>query len=268
VGTLTARVLPPALMGGRRSRFLVERNIRVSRRIWLILASGFFEPVLFLLAIGVGVGGLVGSIDLGNGRTVPYDQFVAPAMLAASAMNGAVYESTGNVFFKLKYARTYEGVLATPLSPGDVALAEIAWALLRGGAYSTAFTIVMAALGLIVSPWGVLLPFAALLIGFAFAATGMVATTFMRSWSDFDLIQLAVLPLFLFSATFVPLDAYPRGVQWAVEVTPLYQGVALLRGLSLGHVGPALAGHAAYLAAMGVVGLAIAARRVARLLQP
>ena len=267
MGTLTARVLPLALVGGRRSRFLVERNIRVSRRIWLILASGFFEPVLFLLAIGVGVGGLVGGIEVA-GQTVPYDHFVAPAMLAASAMNGAVYESTGNVFFKLKYARTYEGVLATPLGPGDVALAEIAWALLRGAAYAAAFTIVMAALGLTDSPWAILLPLAALLVGFAFAGAGMVATTFMRSWSDFDLIQLAVLPLFLFSATFVPLDAYPAGIQWIVEITPLYQGVAILRGLSLGDVGPALVGHAAYLAVMGLVGLAVAGRRVAKLLQP
>jgi lipooligosaccharide transport system permease protein len=266
MATLAARVAPLALFGGRRSWLLVERNIRVSRRIWLILVSGFFEPVLYLLALGVGVGELVGQIELGDGRAIPYEDFVAPAMLAASAMNGAVYESTGNVFYKLKYARTYEGVLATPLGPGDVAMAEIGWSLMRGAVYAVAFTGVMAALGLVSSLWGLLLVPAALVVGFAFAAVGMVATTYLRTWTDFDLIQLATLPLFLFSATFVPLEDYPEGIQWLVEITPLYHGVELLRGLALGDVGPGMLVNVAYLAVMGLAGLVVAGRRIDRLL--
>jgi lipooligosaccharide transport system permease protein len=265
VTTLTARVVPAAAFGGRRAWLLVERNFSATRRFWIVFVSGFFEPLFYLLAVGIGVGALVGTIEIG-GREVPYREFVAPAMLAASAMNGAVYESTLNVFFKLKYAKTYESVLATPLGPGDVALGEITWALLRGGVYATGFALIMAALGLTSSWWALLLVPGALLIGFAFAAVGMAATTFMRSWADFDLVQLATLPLFLFSATFVPLDDYPAALEWVVRVTPLYHGVALLRALSVGAPGWSALGHVAYLAVMGAIGLSIAGRRIARLL--
>ena len=107
---------------------------------------------------------------------------------------------------------------------------------------------------------------AAVLIGFAFAAIGMAATTYMRGWTDFDLIQLVLLPMFLFSTTFYPLSTYPRWLQIVVECTPLYHGVALTRALNLGQVGVADIGHAAYLAAMGLVGVAVAGRRIRILL--
>jgi lipooligosaccharide transport system permease protein len=126
--------------------------------------------------------------------------------------------------------------------------------------------VVMAVLGDIASPWAVLALPAAVLIGFGFAAVGMAATTFMRSWNDFDFVQLAVLPLFLFSTTFYPLSTYPRWLQIVVECTPLYHGVSLIRALCTGSVGPALFGHAVYLAVMGVVGLIISARRLEILL--
>lgn len=126
-----ARAVPmPA--GAGMARMLVERNARVYRRGWLLLVSGFVEPVFYLFSLGVGLGTLVGDVDAG-GVLVPYAVFVAPAMLASSAMNGAVFDSTFNVFFKLKYARLYDSVLATPLGPRDVAVGEIAWAQLRAG---------------------------------------------------------------------------------------------------------------------------------------
>jgi lipooligosaccharide transport system permease protein len=106
----------------------------------------------------------------------------------------------------------------------------------------------------------------ALLVGFAAAAVGMAATTFMRSWQDFEYIMLAITPMFLFSARFYPLGVYPRAIQIVVECTPLYQGVALMRGLTFGVVGPALLWHAAYLALMGLAGLHVAGRRIGRLL--
>jgi lipooligosaccharide transport system permease protein len=187
-------------------------------------------------------------------------------MLAASAMNGAVFETTGNVFFRLRYEGTYDAVLATPLTPGDVALAEILWALARGGSYAAVFTVVMAMLGLTSSPWALLLLPAALLVGLAFAAAGLAAVSVMRSWADLELVQLTTLPLFLFSATFVPLADYPGWAEWIVDATPLYQGVALCRDLSLGTVGPGALVHAAYLVAMALVFVAIASRRINRLL--
>ena len=270
---LPLRVLPRPLLrtrrpalGGRGSAHLIERHARVYRHAWLVLVSGIFEPLFYLLSIGVGIGHLVGGVTGPGGQVVGYPSFVAPALLATAAMNGAIYDSTFNVFFRLKYAKFYDAALATPMRPGDIALGEIGWALIRGGLYAVAFMAVMLALGLVHSAWAVLDVPVALLIGFGFAAAGMTATTFMRSWQDFEFIMLATLPMFLLSATFYPLSVYPRPVQIVVECTPLYQGVALMRGLTLGVVGPGLLWHAAYLALMGLAGLRVASGRIGRLL--
>ena len=224
------------------------------------------EPLFYLLSVKVGLGALVGPVTGPDGRPVGYTEFVAPALLATSSMNGAVYDSTFNVFHKLKYAKVYDAALATPLGPGDVALGEITWALSRGLMYAIMFLAVMAVLGLVHSAWLLAAIPAAVLIGFAFAGLGMAATTFMRSWKDFDFVILATLPMFLFSSTFYPLSVYPRGLQIVVECTPLYQAVALLRGFALGDVGPAMLGNAAYLAVLGLAGLYVASRRIRRLL--
>ncbi len=262
---LLARVLPFGLAGRRRARLLVERNFLVARRTWLVITTGLFEPVFYLASIGVGIGKLVGHVH-GGGQAISYSQFVAPGLMAASAMNGAVYESTFNIFFKLKYAKTYDAVLATPLGVADVALGEIGWALIRGGFYAAVFLAVMAAGGLVASWWALVAVPASLLISFAFAAVGMAATSYMTTWQDFDFVQMAIVPLFLFSATFSPLDTYPGAMQWIVRITPLYQGVVLLRDVTVGTVGPASVVHAVYLALMGAAGLRIATRRLARLL--
>jgi lipooligosaccharide transport system permease protein len=137
---------------------------------------------------------------------------------------------------------------------------------MRGLLYSGAFLVVMGALGLVSSPWAVLVLPVAVLIGFAFAAVGMAVTTYMRSWQDFEWVQLATLPMFLMSATFYPLDTYPPGLRGVVEWSPLYQGVALVRALSTGAVDWALLVHVAYLAVLGLLGVAVSARRLERLL--
>ena len=260
-----ARAVPvPA--GAGMARTLVERNYVSFRRTWTLIVSGFFEPVFFLFAMGVGIGSLVGDVVLPDGRSVPYAVFVAPALLASSAMNGAVFDSTSNVFFKLKYARLYDSVLATPLGPRDVAVGEIAWALLRGLVYSVAFLVVAALAGTVTSAWAVLAVPAATLIGWAFASIGMAATTYMRTWADSDYVQLAIMPMFLFSATFFPLETYPEALQWVVQATPLYHGVGMVREVMLGEVSPAMVGHVAYLGLMGAVGTVWAARRIGTLL--
>ncbi len=264
---IALRITPSALLGFRRSRRVVERNVVAYRRGWVFLLSGFFEPFFYLLSIGVGLNQLVGPVPV-DGRLLAYTAFVAPGLLASSAMNGALFDATFNVFFKLKIAHTYDAILSTPLGPRDVAVGELCWSLLRGGLYSAAFLCVMAGLGYTVTPWVVLCYPGALLVSFAFAATGMAATTFMRSWQDFDMVSLAIIPFFLFSATFYPLSVYPGWLQVVVRCTPLYQGVALLRGFDLGVFGWSLLGHAAYLAAMGLAGLVVATRRLGRLLLP
>lgn len=260
-----ARALPmPA--GAGMARTLVERNFVSFRRTWTIIVSGFFEPVFFLFAMGVGIGSMVGDVELSDGGSVPYLAFVAPALLASSAMNGAVFDSTTNVFFKLKYAKLYDSVLSTPLGPRDVAIGEISWALLRGLVYSGAFLVVAWLAGAVESLWALAAVPAATLIGWAFASVGMASATYMRTWADFDYIQLAIMPMFLFSATFFPLTTYPPVLQWVVQATPLYHGVAMTRELMLGDVSVAMVAHVGYLCAMGVVGTVWTASRVERLL--
>jgi lipooligosaccharide transport system permease protein len=267
------RVVPPALvtrpwrsLGGHGSLHLVERHARVYRHMWVMLLSGIGEPLFYLLSIGVGLGHLVGRVAGPGGTRVTFAAFMAPALLATSSMNGAIFDSTFNVFFRLKYAKVYDAALATPLRAPDVALGEITWALIRGAIYAFAFTAVMAVMGLLNSPWAAGVLPAAVLTGFAFAAVGMAATTFMRSWQDFEYVTLVSLPLFLFSTTFFPLSVYPRGVAVLVECTPLYQSVTLMRGLALGTAGPGLLWPVVYLGLMGVTGLYIAGRRVGKLL--
>ena len=262
------RIVPSAVvnrpwraLGGKGSLYLVERHARVYRHLWLMLVSGVAEPLFYLLSIGVGLGHLVGHVG-----GVSYAAYVAPALLATSSMNGAIYDSTFNVFFHIKYAKTYDAALATPMRAPDLALGQVLWALLRGPMYAFAFTGVMLALGLFHSYWGVGVLPAAVLTGFAFAAAGMAATTFMRSWQDFEFVTLVSVPLFLFSGTFFPLSVYPSAIAVVVECTPLYQAVALMRGLALGAVGPGLLWRVAYLAIMGLAGLYLAGRRVGRLL--
>jgi lipooligosaccharide transport system permease protein len=259
--TLSTRVAPPIGLGGRKAIHLLERNLRVYRQLWVIVFSGFFEPVFYLFSISIGIEKLVGDID-----GVRYAAFAAPALLAASAMNGAIFESTMNIFFKLKFGKVYDAMLATPIGPGDIAVGEIGWSLIRGGIYSAAFIVVMVVMGFVESLWGILALPAALLIGFAFAATGMAATTFMRSWQDLDLVTLVTLPLFLFSATFYPLSVYPGWLQVVARFSPLYHGVELERALTLGNFDWTVAGHIAFLAVMGLVGLRLASRRIATLL--
>ena len=264
--TLAVRTTPLPLAGGRAWR-LVERNIMVYRRIWVLIVSGFFEPLFYLLSLGVGIGALVGTVAGPDGRPIDYTAFVAPALLAASAMNGAIYDSTTNVFFKLKFAKTYDAMLATPLGPGDIAVGEITWAQLRGTLHSVSFLVVMAALGLITSWWAVLALPATMLIGLAFAAVGMACTSFMRSWQDFEYVQLAILPMFLFSTTFFPLSVYPRAIQVVVQFTPLYHGIELVRPLTTGAgVGIGLLGHALYFVGLAAIGFSVTARRLERLL--
>ena len=260
------RLTPPILFGGRRAGLLIERNLYVYRRTWMVIFSGFFEPLFYLLGIGFGLGALIGDVPGPGGQEISYQLFVAPALLATASMNGAIMESTFNVFFKLNYQKTYDAILSTPMSVGDVALGEIGWALIRGGLYAIGFLVVMALFGLWVSPWLILALPAALLIGFAFAAAGMALTSFMRTWQDFDLIQLVILPMFLFSGTFFPLDTMPDGVRLLIQLTPLYHGVDLLRGLSVGVVGPDTVVHVVYLLGMGLTGLFVVSRRLDKLL--
>ncbi|TVT18644.1 ABC transporter [Amycolatopsis rhizosphaerae] len=259
------RILPPGLYAGRASK-VVERSILTYSRMWLVFVSGVFEPLFYLIAFRIGFGRLVGDVAGPDGRPISYVAFVAPALLASSAMNGAVLDSTYNVFFKIRYAKTYDAMLATPVGPLDIAIGEIAWAVLRGGLYAVAFFGVMLGMGLVASPWAVLIIPIALLVAFAFAAIGMACATFLRSPSQFDYIQLVVMPLFLFSTTFYPLSVYPGAIRVVVQCSPLYHGVELMREVSAGLLRPDMLGHLAYLVALTAFGVWAASRRITHLL--
>jgi lipooligosaccharide transport system permease protein len=244
-----------------RAHLLFERNLMVYRRTWLTIVSGFFEPVFYLFSLGIGLGRYVGPVE-----GVRYAAFIAPGLLAASAMNGAVFDSTINVFFKLRYGKVYDAMLATPIQPTDVAIGETGWALFRGLLYSCGFIATAAALGLIHSWWGLLALPATVVIGYSFAGVGMATATFMRSWQDFDLIQLVQLPMFLFSTTFYPLSVYPTAIEWVVRFSPLYHAIELVRSFTIGSVGAMNLVNAAYLLALGTIGMLVARRRMAGLL--
>ncbi len=229
---------------------MVERNVMAYRHTWIVILSGFFEPVLYLLGIGFGLGSLVPAVATGGGHTVSY---------------AMVYESTSNFFFKLRYAKTFEAVIQTPVGVEDAAMGEVIWAVMRGCLYSIGFVVIMQALGLIATPWGgVLSVLAALLIGFAFASLGTAVTTFMRQWQDHEIVQLALQPMFLFSATFFPITVYPPILQAFVQVTPLYRGVHLIRGLTTGQIDATLLVDVLYMVVLGVAGLAVASVRLRR----
>ena len=245
-----------------RSRAIMERAyIAFKSSTWMIVISGFVEPVLFLLSFGYGLKDLVGDITVA-GQPVGYVAFIAPALLATSAMNGAIYDSTMNVFFKLKHDRLYHGMLATSLGPMDVALGEISWALLRGLSYSIGFMAIVAPLGLIPSMWGILAIPAAVLIAFGFASFGMAITSYMKSYQQLEVVNVVLLPMFLFSGSFYPLDVFPEWLQTIIRLFPLAHAIDLVRGLTLGNISWALAGHATYFVVMIVIGLFFTTRRL------
>ena len=245
------------------SRAVIGRGLLATRssNYWVVL-SGFVEPVFYLLSMGIGLGALVGTVTTTTGEQVPYAAFIAPALLAVSAMNGAVFDSTWNVFFKMNYSKLYEGMLATSLGPLDVAFGEISLALLRGLLYAAGFMVVMQALGLNLS-WTALLALpAVLLIAFGFASLGMAVTSYMKTFQQMDWVNFILLPMFLFSATFYPITVYPEAVQWVVMALPLWHGVELVRGLTTGAIGPAMLVHVLYYVALIVLGLVFTTRRL------
>jgi lipooligosaccharide transport system permease protein len=258
-----ARLTVPArpTLGGL---LIVERNVMVYRRTWMILLSGFFEPLFYLFFFVYPLQSFIGDISW-DGKPIEYAAFVAPALLASSAMNGAFYDAT-NVFWKLRYGKVYDSILATPVGPKDVAVGETIWAVVRAMLYSAAYLAVIAMLGLVESWWALLALPACFVIGFGFAGAGIAAVTWMRTWKDFDLVQLVMLPMFMFSATFYPITIYPQLIEWIVRILPLYHGIELVRALTTGTVSAFQLVNVAYLLLMGLVGMALASRRIDKLL--
>jgi lipooligosaccharide transport system permease protein len=249
-----------------RPNVVLERGFyALKSSTWMVVASGFVEPVFYLLAFGYGIGEFISGTTDGNGNPITYAQFIAPALLATSAMNGAIYDSTWNVFFKMHFGKVYNGMLSTSMGTLDVALGEISWALLRGLAYAIGFMAVVSSMGLIPSIWGLLAIPAAVLVAFGFASVGMGVTSYLKNHQQMQWIQFVMLPMFLFSGTFYPLTIYPVVVQWLIQAMPLWQAIELIRGLTLGLLNWAMLGHALYFVAMIIGGLFFTTRRLTAL---
>ncbi|MGP5073675.1 ABC transporter permease [Arthrobacter rhombi] len=254
---------PFAALYSRNIRAVIERGLMATRTSnAAIMISGFVEPVLYLLSMGIGLGALIGTVQGPAGTPISYAAYIAPALLTVSAMNGALYDSTINVFFKMNYGKLYQNMLYTSLGPLDVALGEIFLALLRGFLYATGFTIVMAAMGLITTWWALLMVPASVLIAFGFASIGMGVTSYIRTFQQLDWVTFIMLPMFLFSATFYPLDVYPQAIQWMIQILPLWHGVELLRQLSVGAFGIMTVVHVLYYVLMIAGGMALTTNRL------
>lgn len=235
----------------RRAARLWRRNATLFRRggILYVLPS-FLEPVLYLISIGLGIGLYVGSRILG----VEYVEFIAPGLVAAAAMNGAVYEATFEVFVKLRFGRLYDAVITTPLEPEDIALGELLWAATRSLLFGMASLLVAVALGYVASPWALIAPAAILLVGLVFGLIGLIVTGLVPSMDMFSyFFSLFITPMFLFSGIFFPVSDLPAVVRPVAWLTPLHHGVELLRSLLLtGDVGAAF-GHAVWLVVLALL---------------
>jgi lipooligosaccharide transport system permease protein len=217
------------------ARPLLRRQLYIYRRSWAELVAAVVEPLMYLLTIGVGLGSLVGHPP--GLPHVSYPAYVAPGLLAMAVMNAATNETISGAFSRLKIERLYDIVVATPMSIPEIAWGEFWWATIRGLLAGIGFLGVMASFGLVHSAYALLIVPASALVALAFATAGLIVATFARDFSDFQWVQLVMLPMFLFATTFYPLSVYPRAVQILVECLPLYHAINLMRGLALGTVG-------------------------------
>ena len=245
-----------------RSRAIIERSLIALRSsTWVPVATGFVEPVLYLLAFGYGMGELIGNVTLGD-KTIDYTVFIAPGLLATSAMNGAIYDSTWNVFFKLNESKLYQGMLATPLGPLDVALGEITWALFRGLSYAIAFLAITTPLGLVPGVSAVLAIPAAVFIAFGFASFGMAITSYFKTYQQMGMINIVLLPLFLFSGSLYPISVYPDWLEFLIQLMPSWHGIELVRDVWFGNFDSGTLLHIFYFLVMIICGLYFTTRRL------
>ena len=258
---MTASTLTPAAR-------VLQRNLWVYRRTWRgsILGS-FLTPLLYLTAMGVGVGSLVTAQGSAAFEGYEFVHFLGPGILAATCMQSAVFESTFPVLGKISWRRNYEAMLATPLGVPHLLAGELMWVAFRVLTISTVFLAMLTLFGIARYPLALLAVPAAILTGLAFSAVVIAFAATQRTGEGFSwLFRFVINPLFLFSGTFFPLSQLPDAVEWVAALTPLYHGVALVRGTVLSE--PAFLGpwplHVAYLLAFGGVGAYLAHRLLKR----
>jgi lipooligosaccharide transport system permease protein len=249
---MTSLARPSSTIG----RVFEHRFMSYRRTFRASIFSSFLSPILFLTAMGIGLGTYVSDSAAIGG--VPYLVFLAPGLLAATAMQSASFEATFPIMAGLIWTRIFHGMSATPISPRDIALGNLAWIVARLALITTIFTIVIVAFGAAESPLVVLAIPAAILTGMAFAAPIAAFSATQKTPDRFSTIfRFGITPLFLFSGTFFPISSLPAALQAFAWLTPLFHGVALTRALSLGTIADepvAAAIHVIYLTTCVVVG--------------
>lgn len=250
-----------ALYAGRPQVLLERGWLAFKSSNWIPVVTGFVEPVLFLLAFGYGMGNLVGDVSTGS-TTIDYTLFIAPGLLANSAMNGAIYDSTWNVFWKLNESKLYKTMLSTPLGPMDIALGEICWALIRGLVYSLGFLTVVTILGITPSFWALIAIPAASLVAFGFASFGMAITSYFKTYQQMGFINIILLPMTLFSGSLYPISVYPDWLEKVIMALPLWHGIEMVRTFWFGNITADVLVHIAYFVVMIMIGLFVTSRRL------
>lgn len=260
-------VTAPAVPVARGGVWAVAAHwLRKYRRVWFGSAvSSFLTPLLYLAGMGFGLGMLV---DAGNGGVggVPYVVFVAPGVLAATAMQVGTGETSFSVMGGIKWDRMYHAMLATPLGPRDVVGGQLLFVAVRVLTSVTAFFVIAALLGTVRSPWAVLAIPVAGLCGMAFAALMLAFAARLENDRGLTLaFRFVITPMSLFAGTFFPIEQLPGWLQPVAWVTPLWHAADACRSLFLGTVTPGpLLGHLAYLGLWAVVGYVLAVRVLAR----
>ena len=250
---------------------MVQRNALVYRRVWRgSLFFSFLQPTLFLLAMGIGLGALVNQGDTALLGGVSFLHFLAPGLLAAACMQTASFESSFPITGKMTWHRNYEAISATPMRIVDLVVGELCWVAVRLSMVAAAFTAVMALFGIPRSPLVLFAIPAAVLTGLAFGAPIMAYAATRKHGGSFNgLFRFVITPLFLFSGVFFPIARLPKALQIVAAFTPLYNGVALVRGLTLNTLeSPAWIIHVIYLLAMLAIGIGAALRTFRRKLRP
>lgn len=230
-GALEAlRTLIPAPRGAYR---VWRRSATIFRKRWLtILIPNFVEPLLYLAALGLGLGAFIREGGIGGQS---YPQYIAPGLLAANAMFAASFESTFNTFVKLKVDRVYEAIVSTPVNVEDAIAGEYLWAGTRAVMQGTVFLTVLTLLGLISSPWAILIPLVLLVVGMMFSVMGTLFTSLIPTIDLYGYyFTLVITPLFLFSGIFFPIDGFPAPIPQIAWFTPLYHAVNACRELATG----------------------------------
>jgi lipooligosaccharide transport system permease protein len=214
-----------------------HRNVIVYRRIWKVnFLVPLFEPAFYIMAFSLGFRGMIGDVSYA-GTVLSYTEFIAPALIATSVMWNAFFETTYSSFVRMYYQKTFDAILATPLSIEEIIVAEIAWSATKAAAAAFLMILVLMLFGYIAFPLGLIGVFWAFLGGLAFGAIGMYFTGLVPTIDLFNLpIFLFITPMFLFSGTFFPVSGLPGWAQGASRAFPLYHLVELMRLVSMGRI--------------------------------